>query len=115
LIILTKSSYQRCKALEKARSNCISLKSNWLSIALLFAFCQDITRKRLDTGLSRSIFVKINFLCFFFRYQFFLQIKQDIAQSRLPVPFNLLAQLCAYAVQCKYFGSASSFVENDTA
>ncbi|CAG2107736.1 unnamed protein product [Medioppia subpectinata] len=33
------------------------------------------------------------------RYQFFLQIKGDILQSRLPVPFDLGAQLLAYVVQ----------------
>lgn len=33
------------------------------------------------------------------RYQFFLQLKQDIAHSRLPVPYDLLIQLFAYAVQ----------------
>lgn len=36
-----------------------------------------------------------------FRYQFFLQVKQDILQGRLPVAFDLLAELGAYAVQCK--------------
>lgn len=33
------------------------------------------------------------------RYQFFLQVKQDILQGRLPVSFDLAAQLFAYAVQ----------------
>ncbi|KAI0222099.1 Band 4.1-like protein 4A [Lamellibrachia satsuma] len=33
------------------------------------------------------------------RYQFFLQVKRDILQGRLPVPFDLAAELCAYAVQ----------------
>lgn len=35
------------------------------------------------------------------RYQFFLQIKQDILQSRLPVSFELAAELFALSVQCK--------------
>ncbi|KAH9422746.1 hypothetical protein DERP_003426, partial [Dermatophagoides pteronyssinus] len=35
------------------------------------------------------------------RYQFFLQIKQDIQQSRLPVTNELAAQLLAYIIQCK--------------
>ena len=46
--------------------------------------------------------VKINLIDWFMvinRYQFFLQIKQDIVQSRLPAPHDLLAQLFAYAVQ----------------
>ncbi|XP_075037747.1 band 4.1-like protein 4A isoform X2 [Mixophyes fleayi] len=33
------------------------------------------------------------------RYQFFLQVKQDVLQGRLPCPFNIAAQLGAYAVQ----------------
>lgn len=33
------------------------------------------------------------------RYQFFLQLKQDISHGRLPVPFETLAELCAFAVQ----------------
>ncbi|ODN03090.1 Band 4.1-like protein 4A [Orchesella cincta] len=33
------------------------------------------------------------------RYQFYLQIKQDILQGRLPVSFDLAAELGAYAVQ----------------
>ncbi|OXA62814.1 hypothetical protein Fcan01_02506 [Folsomia candida] len=33
------------------------------------------------------------------RYQFYLQIKSDVLQGRLPVPFDLAAELCAYAVQ----------------
>eukprot|EP00794_Sanderia_malayensis_P010148 gene10148-11182_t len=33
------------------------------------------------------------------RYQFFLQIKKDMLQGRLPCSFNVAAELCAYAVQ----------------
>ncbi|XP_014291241.1 band 4.1-like protein 4A isoform X2 [Halyomorpha halys] len=33
------------------------------------------------------------------RYQFFLQLRQDILQGRLPVPFELAAELGAYLVQ----------------
>ncbi|XP_011302678.1 band 4.1-like protein 4 isoform X1 [Fopius arisanus] len=33
------------------------------------------------------------------RYQFFLQVKQDIVQGRLPVSFDLAAELGAYVVQ----------------
>ena len=38
---------------------------------------------------------------FYSRYQFFLQVKQDILQGRLPVSFDLAAELGAYVVQCK--------------
>uniref|UniRef100_A0A8C5LV68 Erythrocyte membrane protein band 4.1-like 4A n=1 Tax=Leptobrachium leishanense TaxID=445787 RepID=A0A8C5LV68_9ANUR len=33
------------------------------------------------------------------RYQFFLQVKQDILQGRLPCPFNIAAQLGGYTIQ----------------
>lgn len=35
------------------------------------------------------------------RYQFYLQLKQDVLQGRLPVTFDLASQLGAYVVQCK--------------
>lgn len=37
-----------------------------------------------------------------YRYQFFLQLKQDILQGRVPVTQELMAELGAYVVQCKY-------------
>ncbi|XP_073480711.1 band 4.1-like protein 4A isoform X1 [Aquarana catesbeiana] len=33
------------------------------------------------------------------RYQFFLQVKQDVLQGRLPCSFNIAAQLGAYSIQ----------------
>uniref|UniRef100_A0A4W3JG34 FERM domain-containing protein n=1 Tax=Callorhinchus milii TaxID=7868 RepID=A0A4W3JG34_CALMI len=33
------------------------------------------------------------------RYQFYLQVKQDVLQGRLPCPINIAAQLGAYAIQ----------------
>ncbi|RXN20569.1 band 4A isoform X1 [Labeo rohita] len=33
------------------------------------------------------------------RYQFFLQVKQDVLQGRLPCPFDISAQLAALAIQ----------------
>ena len=39
------------------------------------------------------------------RYQFFLQVKRDILQGRLPVSFETGAELAALAVQCKYNNS----------
>lgn len=35
------------------------------------------------------------------RYQFFLQVKQDALQGRLPCPVNIAAQLGAYAIQAE--------------
>lgn len=37
-----------------------------------------------------------------YRYQFFLQLKQDILQGRVPVSQELMAELGAYVVQCEY-------------
>uniref|UniRef100_A0A8C5RJB3 Erythrocyte membrane protein band 4.1 like 4A n=1 Tax=Laticauda laticaudata TaxID=8630 RepID=A0A8C5RJB3_LATLA len=34
-------------------------------------------------------------------YQFFLQVKQDVLQGRLPCPVNIAAQLGAYAIQAE--------------
>ena len=36
------------------------------------------------------------------RYQFFLQVKLDILQGRLPVSQELSVDLAALALQCKY-------------
>ncbi|XP_013916467.1 PREDICTED: band 4.1-like protein 4A [Thamnophis sirtalis] len=36
-----------------------------------------------------------------FVYQFFLQVKQDVLQGRLPCPVNIAAQLGAYAIQAE--------------
>ena len=36
------------------------------------------------------------------RYQFFLQVKLDILQGRLPVPQELSTELAALALQCEY-------------
>lgn len=44
------------------------------------------------------------------RYQFYLQLKQDVLQGRLPVAFDLAAQLGAFVVQCKYTPHFFSFV-----
>lgn len=41
------------------------------------------------------------------RYQFFLQIKKDILQGRLPVTTDLAAELAALALQCKSTLSAT--------
>lgn len=48
------------------------------------------------------------------RYQLYLQVKQDILQGRLPVSFELAAELGAYVVQGKrviiLFGHTSSMI-----
>ena len=45
------------------------------------------------------------------RYQFFLQLKQDILQSRLPVPSELSAELFALVIQCKSFFFPSGSIQ----
>ncbi|GBP89406.1 Band 4.1-like protein 4A [Eumeta japonica] len=35
------------------------------------------------------------------RYQLFLQVKQDVLRGRLPVNFDLAAELAAYVLQCE--------------
>ena len=49
------------------------------------------------------------YMSFCCRYQFFLQVKRDILQGRLPVPFDLASELCAYAVQCKCWETVISY------
>ena len=36
------------------------------------------------------------------RYQFFLQLKQDLLMSRLECPYETSVQLAAYSLQCKF-------------
>ena len=57
----------------------------------------------LDVSLTKSVdfTVLIVFLSMFDRYQFFLQVKKDILQGRLPVTTELAAELAALALQCK--------------
>lgn len=38
------------------------------------------------------------------RYQFFLQLKQDIFDGRLECPYQTAVELAALALQCKYIG-----------
>lgn len=58
----------------------------------------------LDVSLTKSVdfTVLIVFLSMFDRYQFFLQVKKDILQGRLPVTTELAAELAALALQCKF-------------
>lgn len=37
------------------------------------------------------------------RYQFFLQLKQDLYTGKLTCPDDTLIELAAYALQCKFF------------
>lgn len=39
---------------------------------------------------------------YYCRYQFFQQLRWDVAAGRLPITFNSLAELGALVVQCKY-------------
>jgi hypothetical protein len=49
------------------------------------------------------IIISITNTFFFCRYQLYLQVKQDVLQGRLPVAFELAAELGAYVVQGKIY------------
>ena len=64
---------------------------------MLFIVCAAFT----PGDLFLSSFLRV-IPSIFYRYQFFLQVKRDILQGRLPVQFDLSVELAAYAAQCKY-------------
>ena len=51
-------------------------------------------------------------VCDICRYQFFLQLKQDLYDGRLECPFDTLVELAGYALQCKYAMSYPSYCYN---
>lgn len=64
-------------------------------------------RKQLKRGSPHSLNLRVKFFVSdpnklqeeYTRYQYFLQIKQDILTGRLPCPYNTAALLASYAVQ----------------
>ena len=54
--------------------------------------------------LRRFCCFELSLLITTFRYQFFLQLKQDILRGILPCPFEVSVQLAAYTLQCKLTG-----------
>ncbi|XP_065060423.1 band 4.1-like protein 4 isoform X1 [Rhopilema esculentum] len=64
-------------------------------------------KKQIDSGPPYTLYFGVKFYAAdptklkeeLTRYQFFLQLKKDILQGRLPCTFNVAAELCAYAVQ----------------
>ena len=46
------------------------------------------------------------------RYQFFLQVKQDVLQGRLPVTQDLAVELAALSLQCKLLLLTKTNMEN---
>lgn len=75
--------------------------------SLLFSPTTFFTRHTYEMTFDIRYFVRF---CIFniqwfkrcYRYQFFLQLKQDILQGRVPVSQELMAELGAYVVQCEY-------------
>lgn len=57
----------------------------------------------INPGVDFMVFPFSFFIFFYFRYQFFLQVKKDILQGRLPVTTELAAELAALALQCKFY------------
>lgn len=41
-------------------------------------------------------------MCYNHRYQFFLQVKQDVVLGRLPVSSTVACELAAFVLQCKF-------------
>ncbi|XP_008583270.1 PREDICTED: band 4.1-like protein 4A [Galeopterus variegatus] len=68
---------------------------------------EDIEQKKILAGPPYTLYFGIKFYAEdpcklkeeITRYQFFLQVKQDVLQGRLPCPVNIAAQLGAYAIQ----------------
>jgi len=61
--------------------------------------CSAIFTLVTDNDVLYTIYLFPTTCC---RYQFFLQLKQDILQGRVPVTQELMAELGAYVVQCEY-------------
>ena len=57
--------------------------------------CLESVNKTAETNSLITLYV------FFCRYQFFLQLKQDILAGRLEVPYDVAVELGAYMLQCK--------------
>lgn len=52
--------------------------------------------------LYALILTFVHSLC---RYEFFLQLKQDIQMGRLECPFETAVELGSYALQCEYLST----------
>ncbi|CDQ98091.1 unnamed protein product [Oncorhynchus mykiss] len=67
-------------------------------------------RKQLKRGSPYNLSFRVKFFVTdpnklqeeYTRYQYFLQLKQDILTGRLPCPHNTAALLASYSVQCKF-------------
>ncbi|XP_056144880.1 tyrosine-protein phosphatase non-receptor type 4 [Lampris incognitus] len=78
-------------------------------------------RKQLKRGSPHNLSFRVKFFVTdpgklqeeYTRYQYFLQIKQDILTGRLPCPHNTAALLASYAVQCKYCSLDTYTPDND--
>lgn len=77
--------------------------SYYIQLRCSGATFQIIKKKNEKKIWREETLVLFSIIFFFFRYQFFLQVKQDILQGRLPVSFDLAAELGAYVVQCEQF------------
>ncbi|XP_063144886.1 tyrosine-protein phosphatase non-receptor type 4 isoform X4 [Candoia aspera] len=74
-------------------------------------------RKQLKRGSPHNLNFRVKFFVSdpsklqeeYTRYQYFLQIKQDILTGRLPCPYNTAVLLASYAVQCKYISELGDY------
>lgn len=78
-------------------------RSIWKSRALCIV-CSSFYTCSADNDVLYILYIIYIYLCrtMCCRYQFFLQLKQDILQGRVPVTQELMAELGAYVVQCEY-------------
>jgi len=60
--------------------------------------CQVNVSDDLDISLMYTLLQEFLFC---YRYHFFLQLKKDILEGKLVVPYKSAALLASYAVQCK--------------
>lgn len=106
-----------CASMHQILVNC-ARNALGISISNLINLKKIIVKNKLNPLISQQSTMQkktTNKLCCtkqMCRYQFFLQIKQDIQQSRLPVTNELAEQLLAYIIQCKFLMFARSVKKN---
>ncbi|KAG8547793.1 hypothetical protein GDO81_027477 [Engystomops pustulosus] len=102
---------RRCRDVRSIHSS-LSLAPSRCSFSLFFLHQRWLDpkkpiRKQLKRGSPHNLSFRVKFFVSdpsklqeeYTRYQYFLQIKQDIVIGRLPCPYNTAALLASYAVQ----------------
>ena len=93
---------------ERLPSRIWLLTSTWY-----MCVCRCMYVQKLDVYLITPMYCKSLTLLYslLFRYQFFLQLKRDVLNGRIPLAFDALVELCSLVVQCKLycFGGSHTF------